>query len=97
MSNAYQIAANAKQQIKKYEAVYNEVAPTIEGYLKKASKNTVLNEYGRFQLIPRIEYQYSAQVINLMAKLRELQAREVNEGIAKQVITKKYLRYSMGK
>ena len=92
--NTYKIAAEAKQQIKHYTKVYNDLKPQLSSYVNKSKDRKVVNEYGTWQIVLQPKYRYSAKVDDLAVQLEELKAPERKNGIAQIDAASEQLRYN---
>ena len=92
--NAYKTAANAKQQIKHYTKVYNDLKPQLSSYVKKSKDLKVVNEYGTWQIVLQPKYRYSSKVETLEVQLDALKATERKNGTAQPVSAIEQLRYN---
>jgi hypothetical protein len=56
--------------------------PTIMANIRKAKADSIVNEVGRFSIVDFTQYEYSTQVKELEAKLKDMKAKERDAGIA---------------
>ena len=85
--NAFQMYSKGKALVKEGNGLINEAKPKVTGYVQTSKDGKVENDFGRFQLVNNLKYEYSPQAQKLEAKLNELKAMEVEKGVAKPIPT----------